>query len=516
MQMAHFLRRPARRVPDKTALVSGPEARTFGEVDERSDRLAAAFAALGLGPGDRLALLMGNRMEFVETEVAAMKAGLVKVPINPRLHPREYVFMLADCGAAAAACDPGFIEDLRAHRADVPALKHLVVVGEPADDLHGYEALITSHWPAPPRVEFDDDAAFLIRYTGGTTGRPKGIVHTHRAFQAITLDVVRELGLTERDVVLVVGHLSHGNNFMWAPFFAVGATQVILERFDPRAALEAIQRHRVTFTYMVPTMVQALLNEPIEAYDCSSLETFLYASAPMPVETLKAAIRRLGPIFTQVYTLSESPVITTILHKHEHLLDGPEPVVRRLASCGREALNVRVRVVTEAGEDVAVGQVGEIVARTPCNMKEYWNLPDATARTLRDGWVHTGDLATVDEAGYIYLVDRKHDMIISGGFNIYPREVEEVLYLHPAVQEAAVIGVPDDTWGEAVKAIVALKPDTSATANDLVELCLTHLARYKRPKSIEFVEALPKSAVGKILRRELREPYWRGHDRRVH
>jgi acyl-CoA synthetase (AMP-forming)/AMP-acid ligase II len=272
----------------------------------------------------------------------------------------------------------------------------------------------------------------------------------------------------------------------------------------------------VTFTYMVPTMIQALLNEQIEAYDCSSLRAFLYASAPMPVETLKAAIRRLGPIFVQVYTLSESPVITTILRKEDHVLDGPEPLVRRLASCGREALDVELHVVAESGEEVAPGEVGEIAVRTTCNMKEYWNLPDTTSRTLRDGWVYTGDLATVDEAGYLYLVDRKHDMIISGGFNIYPREVEEVLYLHPAVQEAAVIGVPDPTWGEAVKAIVALKPDASATPEELIALCLEHLARYKRPKSIEFVAALPKSPVGKILRRELREPYWRGYERRVH
>jgi long-chain acyl-CoA synthetase len=516
MQIAYLLRRAARRVPDRVALACGGATRSFREVDERSDRLATALHALGLLPGERLALLVGNRMEFVETELAAIKAGLVKVPINPRLHPREYVFMLADCGTAAVVCDGGFVPELRARRGDLPGLRHVVTLGEPEGDAVGFEALVAAHPPAPPSVEFGSDDAFLIRYTGGTTGRPKGIVHTHRAFTAITLDVVRELSLEEHDVVLVVGHLSHGNNFLWAPAFTVGSTQVILDHFDPRVALAEIQRHQVTFTYMVPTMIQALLNEPIEAYDCSSLQTFLYASAPMPVETLKAAIRRFGPIFVQVYTLSESPVITTILHKGDHVLEGPEPLVRRLASCGREALDVEVRVVAESGKDVESGQVGEIIVRTACNMKEYWNLPEATARTLRDGWVYTGDLATVDDAGYLYIVDRKHDMIISGGFNIYPREVEEVLYLHPAVQEAAVIGVPDETWGESVKAIVSLKPGASATAEELIGLCLQHLARYKRPKSIEFVAALPKTPVGKILRRELREPYWRGHERRVH
>jgi acyl-CoA synthetase (AMP-forming)/AMP-acid ligase II len=263
MQMAYLVRRAARRFADKVALASRDAPRSFREVDDRSDRLAAAFRALGLVPGDRLALLMGNRMEFIEAETAAIKAGLVKVPINPRLHPREYAFMLADCTAAGVVCDARFVPELRARRADLPGLRHIVTLDETQDGAVEYEALIAAHPPAGEPVEFGDDDAFLIRYTGGTTGRPKGIVHTHRAFTAITLDVVRELRFRERDIVLVVGHLSHGNNFMWAPAYTVGATQVIVDQFDPRVALAEIQRRRVTFTYMVPTMIQALLREPI-------------------------------------------------------------------------------------------------------------------------------------------------------------------------------------------------------------------------------------------------------------
>jgi long-chain acyl-CoA synthetase len=297
----------------------------------------------------------------------------------------------------------------------------------------------------------------------------------------------------------------------------LGACHTFAPVFSPAQVLQTIQDEKVTHTFVVPTMVNALLNCPdIDAYDLSSLERIVYGASPMPVEVLKKGLKRFGQIFSQGYGMTETSPLLTGLQTQDHIVDGTPEQVRRLASAGKEVLGVEVRVVNAEGEDVEPGEVGEVIGRGPNIMLGYWRMPEATATAIVDGWMHTGDLATVDEENYIFIIDRAKDMIISGGENIYSVEVENAIYTHPAVLEAAVVSIPHETWGEAVHAVVVLKPDRSLSAEELIDHVRAQIAGYKVPRSIDFSErALPKSGAGKILKRDLRDRYWAGKSRNV-
>ncbi len=502
--MARFLDAPAAHSPDKTALIDDGGAVTFAEAARMANRLARAFARLGAARGDRVALILPNGVPFVLVEIAIVRGGMVKVPLNIRFHIEEVLYSLADCEPALLICDGACADAVLARRDRLPSLKSIVTVGGRCDGCERYEDIVAGGDAAAPAVAYGDDDPILIRYTGGTTGRPKGIVHTHASFLSVNRDVLRELRLTADDVVLNLGHLSHGLNFMWGAHYGAGSTQILRERFEPARVLDDVERHRVSFVYMVPTMVQRLLREDDGRADLSSLRMLLYASAPMPAPALRAAIERFGPVCVQVYTLSEAPVITTILRPDEHV-DLATPAGNRLESCGRAVATMELRLIDDDGAEVAPGAVGEIAVRSVNNMAGYWRRPAETAATLVDGWVLTGDMARRDDDGYFYIVDRKKDVIITGAFNVYPKEVEDVLYRHPAVAQAAVVGAPDDEWGEAVKAFVVLRPGRTATAQELTAFCGDFLAGYKKPRAVEFLDTLPLSPVGKVTRRALRE-----------
>jgi acyl-CoA synthetase (AMP-forming)/AMP-acid ligase II len=489
---------------DKTALIDEVGSATFGEVERAANGLARAFLRAGALPGARAALILPNSIPFVVTEIAIIKSGMVKVPLNIRFHAREVLYALEDCEPTVLVCTPAYAHELAAQRQRMPSLRAIFIVGEQVDGCESYEASTSSGQGDPVRHRYEPDDPILIRYTGGTTGRPKGIVHTDRSFTSIHLDVIRELALQQSDIGLQLGHLSHGNNFVWAAFYALGATQLLHEKFEPQRVLADIERHRVTFTYMVPTMLQRLLREDDGSHDLSSLRVFWITSAPMPVPVLRQAIERYGSVFYQAYTLSESPVITTIMGHQEHQ-DWQTSAGPRLGSCGRQLLTMELRLLDDDGREVAPGEVGEIAVRSVNNMAEYWRLPEETARTLKDGWVLTGDMARQDEEGYYYIVDRKKDLIITGAFNVYPKEVEDVLYMHPGVAQAAVVGVPSEEWGEAIKAYVVRRPGHEVSAEELIQLCRDHLASYKKPREVAFVDALPLTPVGKIMRRALRK-----------
>jgi acyl-CoA synthetase (AMP-forming)/AMP-acid ligase II len=503
ISMQTLLDCPVRRWPEKVALVDDRGALSFAEADVQARRLARALAAAGARPGDRAAVILPNGTPFIVTEAAFLRAGLVKVPLNIRFHVNEVMYSLADAEPKILICDRTYSDAVLSRRAELPGLAAIFVVDAQIPDCKSYDEAVAGGDSSAPAYSYQDDDPILIRYTGGTTGRPKGIVHTHRSFVEIHLDQLRELNFNERDVALHLGHLSHGLNFTWAAYYAAGATQIIHEKFEPRRVLADLGRYRVTCVYMVPTMVQRLLREDDGTADVSSLRMFEYASAPMPVPVLRQAIARYGNIFTQVYTLSEAPVITTILRPHEHI-DRETVAGNRLASCGREVISMELRLVDDAGNDLPAGEVGEIVVRSANNMAAYWRMPEETAKTLVNGWLHTGDMARRDEEGFLYLVDRKKDVIITGAFNVYPQEVEKVLYRHPSVAQCAVVGVPDAEWGEAIKAFVVLEPGQPASAEELIGLCLDNLASYKKPRFVEFVDTLPLSPVGKIMRRALR------------
>jgi acyl-CoA synthetase (AMP-forming)/AMP-acid ligase II len=304
---------------------------------------------------------------------------------------------------------------------------------------------------------------------------------------------------------------------MVLPIILRGGRSIILPGFEVDLLLKTIEKERVTHLLLVPTMINMMLNHPdLKKYDLSSIRTIFYSASPMPVERIKQALQVFGPVLIQGYGCTESSALITYLPKEDHAFEGDPKKLKRLASCGVPIMTCDVRVVNEKEEDIKPGEIGEIIERGDDTMMGYWKDPERTAETLKNGWLYTRDMATVDEEGYIYIVDRKADMIISGGYNIYPTEVEEVLYRHPAVFEASVIGVPDDLWGESVKAIVVLKEGMRATEDELIQHCKNCLSSYKKPKSIDFVRDLPKNPYGKILRRKLREKYWVGQERMVH
>ena len=506
----------ADRYGDREAVVDGERRFSFREVHRRTNRLANALVALGCQRGDRIAQLLPNRAEVVEVAIGTSKAGCGRVALNTRHTGPEHAFILNDSGTAVLIVDHSFRELVPALREQCPGLRHVIGVGWKDAGVHGYNELLEEASDRDPGVEVGLEHLERVFYTSGTSGRPKGVINTFRTYQAcfrnFFLNVEYRLG--QQDSMVHVGPLTHAAGNYTMPYLVRGARNIILPRFDPGLLLATVERERATTLLLVPTMIGRLLEcEELSRRDLRSLHTINYGTAPIAEALIRRAIEAFGSIFRQHYGLGEAHQPITILRPAEHVTEGPES--RRLASCGKSALGVSLRLVGPDGGDVEVGDVGEICLRGDNVMPGYWRNPVATAETTQDGWLHTGDLARRDEDGYIYVVDRKKDMIITGGFNVYPREVEEVLYRHPAVQEAVVFGIPDERWGEAVMAAVVLRPSQHATVDELRAFCAGEIAGYKRPKLIEFAESLPKNATGKVLRRQLRDPYWRGHERQV-
>jgi acyl-CoA synthetase (AMP-forming)/AMP-acid ligase II len=515
----HLLTRAAQRFPDRPAWLEGDAIVTFRDAEARVNRLAHALRALGAAPGDRIGMLVPNCAQGLETLLAPMKAGMAVVPMNVRLHPAEHAYMLNDAGATVLVYGHEFRHHLASVRDELTSVERFVCVGGQPDGDLGFEEIQIGQPDTPPAVDIEPGDLAWLFYTSGTTGRPKGAMLTHRNLVTMAGQFLIDINPTAPgDVLLHAAAITHGSGVSIFHHIAGGAASAFpaTRSFDPPRIFEAIQRYRVTTMFLVPTMINVLLASPDRPrYDLSSLHTVIYGGGPMYVEQLREAIRVFGPIFVQIFGQGEAPMTCTTLPKREHVT-GDDPVkLGRLASAGRECPGVRVRVVDDDDVDVPAGTMGEIVVRGDLVMKGYWNKPEATAETLRGGWLHTGDVGYLDADGYLFITDRKKDMIISGGSNIYPREVEEVICRHPAVYEVSVIGVPDPKWGETVKALVVVRDGTTVTEAEIVEHCRRHLASYKKPQSVEFLPSLPKNAYGKILKRELRERYWSGRVRQV-
>jgi len=483
------------------------------------NRLARALLALGGQPGDRVAMLIPNCSQGIEALLAPMKAGMAVVPMNIRLHPSEHEYMLNDSGAFALIYGEEFREHLAQVRESLPSVKHFICVGRGSHGDLAYDQILDGQPETPPDATIEPDDLAWLFYTSGTTGHPKGAMLTHRNLITMAEQFLLNINPARPDDVLLhAAPITHGSGCSIFHHIAVGAASAFpaTRSFDPPKIFEAIQRYRATTLFLVPTMINVLLASPDRTrYDLSSLHTIFYGGAPMYVGQLQSAVSAFGPIFVQLFGQGEAPMACTSLPKEEHLA-GDDPVkLKRLASAGRETTAVRVRVVNDEDREVPAGQMGEIVVRGDLVMKGYWRKPEATADTLRGGWLHTGDIGYLDSDGYLYITDRKKDMIISGGSNIYPREIEEVICRHPAVFEVAVIGIPDEKWGETVKALVVPREGMRATEAEIIEHCKRHMASYKKPQSVEFLPALPKNAYGKVLKRELRDRYWAGRQRKV-
>jgi acyl-CoA synthetase (AMP-forming)/AMP-acid ligase II len=519
MHAGHFLTRAAQHHPERPAWLQGDEVIRFAEAEARVNRLAHALLGLGGRRGDRVGMLVPNCYQGLETILAPMKAGMAVVPMNVRLHPAEHAYMLDDSGAFALV----YGHDLRSHvtemRKTVKHVQHFICIGDATGDDLAFEALAREGLSNPPAVTIEPDDLAWIFYTSGTTGHPKGAMLTHRVLVTMAEQFLLSIDpAVAGDVLLHAAPITHGSGLAMFHHIARGAASAFpaSRSFDPPRIFEAIVRYKATTMFLVPTMINMLLSSPERSrYDLSSLHTIFYGGAPMYVEQLTEALRVFGPIFVQLFGQGEAPMTCTSLSKEEHLVGSDPVTLKRLASAGRETVGVQVRIVDETDQPVAAGTMGEIVVRGDLVMAGYWNKPEASAETLRGGWLHTGDIGYMDDGGYLYITDRKKDMIISGGSNIYPREIEEVICQHPGVFEVSVIGIPDAKWGETVKALVVPRPGFTLGEADVIDHCRQHLASYKKPQSVEFLTALPKNAYGKILKRELRERYWSGRARAI-
>ena len=495
------------QAPDKVAVIDGDDSFTFGELHARCCALAVALTGLGLVKGDRVAILAGNSHRYIETYVGVPAAGFVVVPLNTRHAEPELKYALEDSGARVLIVDrdPGELAGLVEHVVMIPdAYESLLKDGAGNSDA-GFElgAGVT-----------EDDLAGLF-YTGGTTGKSKGVMLSHRNLLANTFHCLVSMPQGANEVGLVMAPMFHaaGSNSILATIWTLG-TQVSLDVFDPVAALELIERYSVTETLGVPTMLSAIAEEQlVRPRRVDSLRTITHGGSPIATEVLRRTHKAFpGTELMELYGATELSPMCTVLPAEQDLLDS-----RLARSCGRAVVGVQIQILNIDGEPVAAGEIGELVVRGPNVMVGYWNKPEQTEAVLKDGAYWTGDLGYLDADGYLFLVDRSKDMIVSGGENVYCTEVEEVLYQHPAVLEAATFGVPDERWGEAVWAVVVPRPEHgNVDPEELINFCREQIAGYKVPKGIDIrTEPLPKSGPGKVLKRELRAPYWEGHDRSV-
>jgi acyl-CoA synthetase (AMP-forming)/AMP-acid ligase II len=507
----------AREHPQRDFAIHGARRVSYAEAQRLANRIANAFVAAGLEAGDRVAILSKNSIEHAVLYYACAKAGVVPVPLNYRLAPPEWSYILDDSGARMLIAQDGLARALEPVRAELGGVKRFIAIGEAVAGWEAWDAFIADQPEHAPDLDVDADADLYQMYTSGTTGRPKGAVLTHRAVLAQLHQASLGFGSQPGERTLIVAPLYHAAAAV-TTFVTIhgGGTLAIQEEFVPAEVVRALSEENIAVALLVPAMIQfCLVAVPdVRSRNYPALRLVAYGASPIAEQTLRTAMEIFGCDFIQAYGMTETTAAATYLFPEDHrrALAG-EPHL--LLAAGRPVLGTQVRIVDPAGKPLPLGEIGEIAIRGPQLMRGYWNLPEATAEALRDGWMHTGDAGVIDEEGFLFVQDRTKDMIVSGGENVYPREVEEVLYQHPAVAEAAVIGVPDAKWGEAVKAIVVLKPGQSVTADELVAFGKGRLAGYKQPRSVDFIEALPRNPSGKVLKRELREPYWAGHTRRV-
>jgi fatty-acyl-CoA synthase len=504
---------------DQTAIRFGDRSITYGELRDQAYRLANAFQNLGIRKGDRVAFLMVNCPEYIYSEYALAKIGAARVPLAVALGSTDHVYMMNHSEATALIYHARLAPRVKEMLPQLQTVKHFICVGNDLAPMEGHlnlQQLLEDHPPQPSPVSVTPNDLCGLYYTGGTTGRPKGVMLPHRAWINSVLLEMLELGIGMQERFAFLTPLTHAGGVLLMPVLMRKGTCIIFDHFEPAQFLQAVEREKVTAAFLVPTMIYLLLDCPdLKQYELRSLRNIIYGAAPIGADRLRQALDTFGPILTQLFGQTEAPMMISVLPREDHLVADPERQKLILTSCGRPTITTSVRIVDPDNRDVTPGEVGEIVARPMNIMDGYFKDSEQTAKTIVDGWLHTGDMARQDEYGYLYIVDRAKDMIVTGGFNVYPREVEDALFEHPAVKGAAVVGVPDAKWGEAVKAIIVLHSGMSATEAELIEFIKTRKGSIMAPKSIEFWDAIPLTNLGKLDKKKIREQYWQGHERRV-
>lgn len=507
MNVGNQIARAVRRYAEEIAAICGDERRTFAEIDNRTNQLAHALTALGLRKGDRVATLLENSIRCVEVDFALAKAGLVRVSLNPRSTAKDAAYILEDSDARVLIYGAGYAPVIAETQPVSAGVEHWIRIAEfPSDSAAvvpslDYDRLLAAASSAPVTTTVDPEDLYCLFYTSGTTGRPKGVMLGHRAILQVSYNLLLDTGPQRSgEKVLLMQPMSHGAGFFALPWFIRGGASVIMRHFDPAEVLRLTREYEIETVKLIPTMLQRILRvEGAYPVELPKLRQIIYGASPMPTEALRDAIAKFGPRLVQIYGQSEAPVTMTVLPLEDH--DPSCPYPERLASAGRPWTTVEMKIVDDAGNEVPADTPGEVVLRAPQLMHGYWKRPDLTAEAIRNGWLHTKDMGRMDAHGYIFLLGRKDEMIISGGYNIAPREIEEAIYLHPGVQEAAVIGEPDSEWGQAVVAYVVFRDATSE--GELGDFLKPKLG-FKRPKRIYRMRELPKNSNGKIQKTVLK------------
>ena len=511
MILGRTLLRSALRYPDKVAVIFEGRSFTYRQLNIRVNRLASVFSSMGLRKGDKAAMLARNGNEYLEAYYALAKLGIWMVPINYRLKPPEIAIRLVHSDSKAILLGQEYVKIFQELDPEVKKrfVDRIFVLGDSSPPaMHSYEALLRSSSDEEPKVPIEPEDPLYIGYTAGTTGRSKGAIITNRAIITGFLYKTLDYGFSAEDITLNPGPFWHSapRDFACLHLY-LGGTTVVLSEFRAEEFLSSVEKYRITNGFLVPTMFQMILEFPGHGrFDTTSLKTLLSGGSPLPTRLKEECIQRFGPILHEFYAATETRIITNVF---------PEEMRRKIRSVGRPIRDVEVRVLDGTGKELPPGEVGEIYIKGPSLFSGYYKNETKTRESYRDGWFTLGDMGKMDEEGYLYILDRKQDMVISGGENIYPSEIEEVIRAYPKVAEAAVIGVPHEKWGEVLKAFIVLKPGATASEEEILSYCASRLADYLKPKSIEFMTELPRSPVGKILKRVLREPYWEGSEFKV-
>lgn len=504
---------------ERVALEYEKEKFTFQEVGLNTLSLGDALRNLGLKKGDKVAFLMQNCPEYIFCEYTLAKMGVVRVPLAVLLGSEAHVYMMNHAECTALIYHEKMKDRVLAMVPSLERVRHFICVSAdhnivPEGHLH-LQSLIAESKPVPFNEAVEPDDLCGIYYTGGTTGMPKGVMLSHRSWVYTYLLEMLELGLEAEEKFAFVTPLTHGAGCLIMPVLLRRGICVIVDHFAPDYFLKLVHEEKITSTFIVPTMIYALLDSPDrDKYDLSSLRNVVYGAAAIAPDRLKAAVDTFGPIFTQLYGQTEAPMMISVLSRDEHLIADQEKEKRVFSSCGRPNILCKVKIESE-GREVERGEIGEIVAHCPNLMDGYLKNAGATSETIKDGWLYTGDLGRLDQDGYLFILDRSKDMIVSGGFNIYPKEIEDLLFEHPAVKNVAVVGVPDDKWGEAVKAVVVLQKGEKATPEELIAFVKERKGSLIAPKSVDFRQEIPLTNLGKVDKKKIRNEYWKDQNRRV-